>query len=148
MFVSLMLSAVAIPAMALDIKQETENLAVAYETCVAKHDPACVAALYTKDGVQINPDGATNDIKRRYEAHFKGGSDRVVIKLKNFTPINNDSAIGEGDAVVTVKTDNGEKTVNLLWGDWFVRENGQLKIRLSVVVPKAEPPKEASADKK
>jgi hypothetical protein len=64
LFVSLTLSAMAVPAMAQDVKQEVEKVRAAYETCVGKHDPACVAALYTKDGVQINPGGTFSDLKK------------------------------------------------------------------------------------
>ncbi|WP_247294787.1 hypothetical protein [Bradyrhizobium sp. 87] len=45
---------ISAPALADEVKQEAEKLAVAYTDCVAKKDAACVAALYTKDGVQIN----------------------------------------------------------------------------------------------
>jgi uncharacterized protein (TIGR02246 family) len=132
-FLSLMLSAVAMPAMAQNIKQDIEQLRAAYEACVNKHDAACVASMYAKDGVQINPDGsavAPDGIKARYEGGFKTGHDSVVIKTTNLTPINNDSAIGDGIAIATFKTDQGVVVINLLWGNYFVRENGQMKVRM------------------
>src|SRR5258708_5856241 len=104
LFLSLMLSAMAVPALAQDLRQEIDQLRAAYETCVNKHDASCVAALYAKDGFQINPDGtavAPDGIKARYEGGFKNGHDSVVIKTTNLTPINNDSAIGDGIAIAT-----------------------------------------------
>ena len=90
LFLSLALSAVAIPAMAQDVKQEAEKLAAAYQECVGKHDAACVASLYSKDGVQINPGGVMTDLKATYEQNFKNGTDRIEIRMGKMWPINND----------------------------------------------------------
>ena len=63
---SLMVSAVAVPAMAQDIKPEVEKIGAAYTDCVAKHDGACVASLYSKDGIQVNVIGEVKtDLKDR-----------------------------------------------------------------------------------
>lgn len=132
----------AAPAFAQD-NAELNRLATAYQECVAKHDAACVASLYSKDGVQINPRGVFNDIKTLYEGNFKSGAERVVITVDNVTTYGNDAAITNGQSVVTYKTDKGDKDVTLLWGDYLVREDGQMKIRMLVVMPKAEPQKEA-----
>ena len=45
------------PASADDMKQEVSKIASAYMDCFSKQDPACIAALYTKDGFIINPAG-------------------------------------------------------------------------------------------
>ena len=63
LFFSLMLPVFAVPAMAQDVKQEVEKVGTAYQECMGKHDAACVASLYSKDGVQINPGGVFSDIK-------------------------------------------------------------------------------------
>jgi hypothetical protein len=147
-FLSLMLSAAAVPAMAIDIKQEVVQAAAAYEACDNKHDPVCVQAQYTKDGVQVDHTGMTNDLKTRYEGHFKGGLDHVVLKVSNVYPIDDNSAVAEGDATATIKTDKGDQIINLVWSNYFVREDGKMKVRISILRPKAEPAKEASADKK
>ena len=145
LLVSLMLMA---PAMAQDMKSELEKARVAYQDCVNKHDAACVASLYSKGGIQINQRGVFDDIKTLYEGNFKNGADHVVITVKNITPYGNDAAIADGESVLTLKTDKGENNVTLLWGDYLVREDGVMKIRQLVVVPKTEPQKEASVDKK
>jgi len=89
------------PARAQDAKQDAEKLAVAYEECVGKHDAACVAALYSKDGVQINPGGTFSDLKKTYEDNFKNGTDSVVIRTDEIWPINNDLALAKGDADIS-----------------------------------------------
>ena len=100
-FLSLMLSAVAVPAMAQDIKQEVEKVRAAYQECVGKHDAACVAALYSKDGVQINPGGIFSDLKKTYEDNFKSGDDSVVIRTDEIWVINNDLALAKGEADIS-----------------------------------------------
>ena len=149
LFLSLALSAVAIPAMAQDVKQEAEKLAAAYQECVGKHDAACVASLYSKDGVQINPGGVMTDLKATYEQNFKNGTDRIEIRMGKMWPINNDLILGEGETDIFGKNDKGEATkVTVFWSAMDVRENGQMKIRMLTVAPKPAPVKEASADKK
>ena len=144
-FLSLMLSAVAVPAMALDVKQEVEKVRAAYQECVGKHDAACVAALYSKDGVQINPGGTFSDLKKTYEDNFKSGNDSVVIRTDDIWVINNDLALAKGEADIS-RTQDPPK-VNVFWSGTYVRENGQMKIRM-LTVGMRPPVKEASADKK
>jgi hypothetical protein len=76
---------ISAPALADEVKQEAEKLAVAYTDCVAKKDAACVAALYTKDGVQINPGGVFSDLKTVYENNFKNGTDHIEIRVGNMS---------------------------------------------------------------
>ena len=149
LFASLMLSAMAVPAMAADIKQEVEKVAADYAACVSKQDPACVAALYTKDGVQINPGGVKTDLKATYEQNFKNGTNKIEIRMGQLWPINNDLILGEGETDIFGKNDKGEPTkTTVFWSVMDVRENGQMKIRMLTVAPKPPPAKEASADKK
>jgi ketosteroid isomerase-like protein len=144
LFLSLMLTAVAAPAMAQDVKQEIDKVRLAYETCVGKHDAACVAALYTKDGVQINPGGVFSDLKKTYEDNFKSGNDSVKITANNVWPINNDLALAEGTADISRTTE--PPMVKVFWTGVYVREAGQMKIRL-LTVGMRPLPKEADAAK-
>ena len=148
-FLSLMLSAIAVPAMAQDVKQEAEKIGVAYQECVGKQDAACVASLYSKDGVQINPGGVMTDLKATYEQNFKNGTDRIEIRLGKMWAINNDLVVADGETDIFGKNDKGEPTkVTVFWGATDIRENGQMKIRMLTVAPKPMPAKEASAEKK
>ena len=137
----------AFPALADDPKQEAEKLGVAYADCIAKRDAACVASLYTKDGVQINPGGVVSDLKAAYENNFKNGTERIEVRPGHFWPINNDLVLGEGETDIFGKNPStGEATkVTVYWTGIDVRENGQLKIRMLTVGMKPPPPKEASA---
>jgi ketosteroid isomerase-like protein len=149
LFLSLMLSASAFPVMAQDAKQDVEKLAASYQQCVGKHDAACVAALYSKDGVQINPGGVFPDVKAVYEQNFKNGEDRIEIRTGHVSPLSNDLALADGEVDVFFKNDKGETNkVTLFWTAVDIRENGQMKVRMLTAAPKPEPTKEASADKK
>ncbi len=120
---------------------------MAYADCIAKRDAACVASLYTKDGVQINPGGVFSDLKTAYENNFKNGTERIEVRPGHFWPINNDLVLGEGETDIFGKNPStGEATkVTVYWTGIDVRENGQLKIRMLTVGMKPPPPKEASA---
>lgn len=143
---SLVALALVTPVRAQDIKQEVEKVRAAYQDCVGKHDAACVASLYSKDGVQINPGGTFSDLKKAYEDNFKNGTDSVVIRTDEVWPINNDLALAKGDADIS-RTQDPPK-VSVFWSGVYVREDGQMKIRMLTVGMKPPPPKEASADKK
>jgi hypothetical protein len=147
LFASLILTTTALPVMAEDMRAELTKLGAAYENCVNKHDAACVAGLYAKDGIQINPNGVFTDIKTLYENNFKNGADQLsAVTIRNVIPISNDAAVDDGSSIVTYKTDKGDNPVKFLWSGYAVRENGEMKVKvLTVVLPTPEQPKEASA---
>ena len=64
------------PASADDFKQEVSKIVLSYVDCYTKQDPACVAALYTKDGVFINPAGK-HDVATVYAGTFKAGFNKL-----------------------------------------------------------------------
>jgi uncharacterized protein (TIGR02246 family) len=145
---SLMVSAMAIPAMAQDVKPDVEKIGAAYTDCIAKHDAACVASLYSKDGIQVNPVGEVKtDIKATYENNFKNGEEKIAVKVNYAQPLGNDMALAAGDVDITF---NVEPTLRrLFWSAVYVKEGGQWKIRmLTAAIKPPPPPKEASADKK
>ena len=147
LFVTTSLAALALatPVRAQDVKQELEKVRAAYQECVGKHDAACVASLYSKDGVQINPGGTFSDLKKTYEDNFKNGTDSVVIRTDEIWPINNDLALAKGDADIS-RTQDPPK-MSFFWSGVYVREGGQMKIRMLTVGMKP-PPKETTADNK
>ena len=149
LFLSLMLPVFAVPAMAQDVKQEVEKVGTAYQECMGKHDAACVASLYSKDGVQINPGGVFSDIKAVYEQNFKNGEDRIEIKVGHISPLSNDLVLADGETDIFFKNDKGETNkVTIFWSVVDTRENGQMKIRMLTWAPKPPPAKEAAADNK
>ncbi|WP_375783211.1 nuclear transport factor 2 family protein [Bradyrhizobium sp. Pha-3] len=145
---SLVTLALATPTHAQDAKQDAEKLAVAYQDCVGKHDAACVASLYSKDGVQINPGGVFSDLKSTYENNFKNGTDHIVIRVNHVQALSNDLVVADGDTDIFIKNDKGEtKKVTMFWSVMDVREDGQMKIRMLTAGMKPPPAKEANADK-
>lgn len=145
---SLAAIALAAPLRAEEFKSEAENMATAYTDCIAKHDAACVASLYSKDGVQINPVGAVvTDIKAAYEANFKAGEDKIAPTINYAERLNNDLAMAAGDVDITFNVEPKQRA--LFWSATYVKEGGQWKIRmLTAGIKPPPPPKEAMADKK
>ena len=64
------------PASADDMKQEVSKIGSAYMDCFSKQDPACIAALYTKDGFIVNPAGK-HEIAVYYGNAFKAGLNKL-----------------------------------------------------------------------
>ena len=147
-FITTSLSALALatPVCAQDVKQEVEKVRATYQQCVSKHDAACVASLYSRDGIQINPGGTFSDVKKLYENNFKDGLDSIVIRTDEVWPINNDLALAKGDG--DISRTKGPPNGSFFWSGVYVREGGQMKIRMVTVGMKPPPPKEASADQK
>jgi ketosteroid isomerase-like protein len=136
------------PLRAEDFKSEAEKMATAYTACIAKHDAACVASLYSKDGVQINPIGAVKtDIKATYEENFKNGEETIAPTVNYAERLSNDLAMAAGDVDITFNVEPKQRT--LFWSATYVKEGGQWKIRmLTAGIKPPPPPKEANADKK
>ena len=150
LFVTTSLAAIALatPVRAQDLKQDVEKIGAAYTDCVAKHDAACVASLYSKDGIQVNPVGEVKtDLKATYEGYFKDGEEKIDAKLNYAQPLGNDMAMAAGDVDVTFSVE--PKLRSLFWSAVYVKEGGQWKIRmLTAGVKPPPPPQEAMADKK
>jgi uncharacterized protein (TIGR02246 family) len=150
LFITTSLAAIALvaPVRAQDIKPEVEKIGAAYTDCVAKHDAACVASLYSKDGIQVNVVGEVKtDLKAAYEDYFKGGEDKIAVKVNYAQPLGNDMAMAAGDVDVTFNVE--PKLRPLFWSAVYVKEGGQWKIRmLTAGIKPPPPPKEAMADKK
>lgn len=150
LFVTTSMAAIALatPVRAQDLKQDVEKIGAAYTDCVAKHDAACVASLYSKDGIQVNPVGEVKtDLKATYEDYFKNGEEKIAVKVNYAQPLGNDMAMAAGDVDVTFNVE--PKLRALFWSAVYVKEDGQWKIRmLTAGIKPPPPPQEAMADKK
>src|SRR6185437_2324467 len=111
LFVTTSMAAIALatPVRAQDIKPEVEKIGAAYTDCVAKHDAACVASLYSKDGIQVNPVGEVKtDLKATYEDYFKDGEDQIAVKVNYAQPLGNDMAMAAATSMSpTMSSRNG-----------------------------------------
>ena len=95
------------PASADDFKQEVSKMVLSYIDCYTKQDPACVAALYTKDGVFINPAGK-NDVATYYGGAFKAGFNKLDSTVEEVWQVDNDTPAALGKFHITGKNDKGD----------------------------------------
>jgi ketosteroid isomerase-like protein len=139
-----LLAGLALPARADDaaLKKEVEQVADAYQVCFnIKHDPACIAALYTSDGIMVNPMGTTTPSKY-YTGAFQTGFTKLDAKVKEVYPAGSEGAIAVGTYHVTGKDkDAKELDAGGTWTAAYVKEGGKLKVRMLTAVPKPEPAK-------
>jgi ketosteroid isomerase-like protein len=135
----LVLTALALPARADDaaLKKEAEQLLTSYQECFnTKHDPACIAALYTADGIMVNPMGTTTPSKY-YTSAFQTGFTKLNATVKEIYPAGSDGAIAVGTYHVTGKDKDGkELDAGGTWTAAYVKEGGKLKVRMLTAVPK------------
>ena len=141
----LLVSIFAIPAKADDanLKQEVEKVAAAYVSSFNKQDPAGIAARYAADGVVVNPTGPHTNIAEIYKGIFKSGCDHSDVTVDQVAPLGTDAALGMGEYHLTGKNQGGE-AISIVgrWTAVYVRDGGELKIRMLSAFPKAPPPKD------
>jgi ketosteroid isomerase-like protein len=138
-----LLAAVSAPATANDLKQEVEKIASAYVESYNKQDAAGIAALYASGGVHVNPVGARTDIAELYQGVFKAGFDHQEATVDQAWPLGTDTAIAMGEYHITGKKQTGEPLEVIgRWTAAYVRDGGNLKIRMLSAFPKAPPPKD------
>ena len=130
-------------ASAEDMKQEFSQMASAYMDCFNKQDPACIAALYTKDGFLVNPAGK-HEISVYYSNAFKAGLNKLESTVDEVWQIDDDTPGAMGKFRVTGKNDKGEPMDTA--GDWtaaYVKQDGKWKARMLTAAPK--PPEQKAA---
>jgi len=131
--------AFAAPASADDMKQEISKIASAYVDCFGKQDPACIAALYTKDGFLVIPAGK-HEIPVYYGNAFKAGLNKLEATVDEVWQIDNDTPGAMGKFRVTGKNDKGEPIDSAgIWTGVYVKEDGKWKARMLTAAP--APPK-------
>ncbi len=129
------------PASADDFKQEVSKMVLSYIDCYAKQDAACVAALYTKDGVFINPAGK-NDVATYYGGAFKAGFNKLDSTVEEVWQVDNDTPAALGKFHITGKNDKGEAVdAEGVWSAAYVKQDGSWKIRMLTASVKPPPAK-------
>jgi ketosteroid isomerase-like protein len=137
------LLALSVPATAGDLKQEVEKIASAYAEGFNKQDGASIAALYASGGVHINPMGPRTDIAEFYQGVFKAGFNHEDGTVDQAWPLGADAVVAMGEYHITGKKQSGEPLdVIGRWTAAYVRDGGNLKIRMLSSFPKAPPPKD------
>jgi uncharacterized protein (TIGR02246 family) len=131
--------AFATPAFAEDFKQEVSKIVLAYVDCYTKQDPACVAALYTKDGIFINPAGK-HDVATAYAGTFKAGFNKLESTVEETWQVDNDTPAAMGKFQISGKNDKGDAlSASGTWTAVYVNVDGKWKIRMLTAAP--VPPK-------
>ncbi|WFU74846.1 nuclear transport factor 2 family protein [Bradyrhizobium sp. CB2312] len=126
-------------AYASDFKQEASQIAKSYEACYTKQDPACVAALYTKDGVFINATGM-QDVATAYAGTFKAGFNKLDATVDEVWQVDNDTPAAMGKFHITGKNDKGDALdASGTWSAVYVKSDDKWKIRMLTASP--APPK-------
>jgi uncharacterized protein (TIGR02246 family) len=127
------------PASADDFKQEVSKIALSYMDCFAKQDPACVAALYTKDGFFINPAGK-HDVATAYAGTFKAGFNKLDAAVDEVWQVDNDTPAAVGKFHITGKNDKGDTLdASGTWTAVYVKVDDKWKVRMLTAAP--NPPK-------
>ena len=127
------------PASADDMKQEVSKMASVYMDCFSKQDPACVAGLYTKDGVFINPAGK-HDVATAYAGTFKAGFNKLDSTVEEVWQVDNDTPAALGKFHITGKNDKGDAlNASGTWTAVYAKVDGNWKIRMLTAAP--VPPK-------
>ena len=126
-------------ASADDFKQEVSKMVLSYIDCYTKQDPACVAALYTKDGVFINPAGK-HDVATAYAGSFKAGFNKLDSTVEEVWQVDNDTPAALGKFHITGKNDKGDAlNASGTWTAVYAKVDGNWKIRMLTAAP--VPPK-------
>ncbi len=127
-----------------DMRQEAEKLIFAYAATFNKQDAAGLAAFYTKDGVIINQRGVLRGpsaIEEYLQTLFKAGLNHEEVTIDEVSPLGADAVLVRGEYHITGQGQNGAVKIDGNFGVVNVREDGVLKIRFIMAVPKPPPPK-------
>ena len=130
------------PACAQEIDQSTrqqiERIAAAYVENWNKHNAAGVAALYTKDGVQVTATGVKSgpqEIEQAYQSAMKTFPQHNGQTIEQISPLGNDAVIRIGQFHLAGQGQNGPTKLDGRYTAVDVREGGTWKIRLFTAVP-------------
>jgi ketosteroid isomerase-like protein len=120
----------ATPVLADDVKGEVTKIITAYEACYTKQDAACVAALFSKDGVFVGSAGKTDPLSN-YTKTFKTGFNKLDSKLIETWQIDNDTPAAVGTFHISGKSDKGDALdAQGVWSAVYVKEGNGLKIKM------------------
>jgi uncharacterized protein (TIGR02246 family) len=135
------------PVAADDFKQEVGKLLESYAGCYAKQDAACIAALYTKDGMWVSSDGK-KDVQTHYAGLFKTGFNKLEGTVDETWQIDNDTPAAMGKFHITGKNDKGDALdAQGVWTAVFVKQGDGWKYKMLTAAVKPPPPPQAAAAK-
>jgi len=114
------------------LRQELEQISIAYAGSFNKRDAAGIAALFAKGGVHINPAGARKDIEQFYQPIFEAGViDHHEASLDEFWSLGSAVGAAIGQHRMTGKNQSGAQIERLgRWTATYVREDEKWKIQM------------------
>ena len=124
------------PASADDFKQEVSKIA-SCPTWIAtpSRTPRASPALYTKDGVFINPAGK-HDVATAYAGTFKAGFNKLESTVDEVWQVDDDTPAAMGKFHITGKNDKGDALdASGTWTAVYVKADGKWKIRMLTAAP-------------
>ena len=123
-------------------RQQIERVAAAYVENWNKHDAAGLAALYTKDGVQVTAAGVKSgpqEIEQAYQSAMKTFPQHNGQTIEQISPLGNDADIRIGEFHLSGQGQSGPTKLDGRYTAVDVREGRTWKIRLLTAVPIAPP---------
>ncbi len=127
-------------------RQQIERITGEYVENWNKHDAAGIAALYTKDGVQVTAAGVRSgpqEIEQAYQSAIKTFPQNNGKTIEQISPLGNDAVILIGQFHLSGQGQNGPTKLDGRFTEVDVREGGTWKIRLLTAVP-IPPPAQAA----
>ena len=125
-------------------KQEVDKITTAFKESFDKQNSAGISALFTKDGVLVNPTGRHADVAQVYDGIFKAGVNQLQVTVDEATTVDPDidTMVAIGDWQTSGKNASGEAIGDSgHWTATHLRDGGAWKIRMLTAFPKAPPPK-------
>ena len=122
-------------------KQQIDQIIAEYHDAWNKHDAAAVAALYTKDGVQVTQSAQSvkrgqQDIQQNMDKAFATVPHHDSATADEIIPVGADAFMSVGEYHIVGSSDN---KIDGHWTAVYVPEGGKLKIRLLTAVPDLPP---------
>ena len=111
-------------------RQQIERIAAAYVENWNKHNAAGVAALYTKDGVQVTATGVKSgpqEIEQAYQSAMKTFPQHNGQTIEQISPLGNDAVIRIGQFHLAGEGQNGPTKLDGRYTSVDVREGGHGK---------------------
>jgi ketosteroid isomerase-like protein len=123
-------------------QQEVVKIATAFTENFDKQNSTGISALFTKEGIFVNPTGTHTDVAQFYAGAFKAGIDHIEITVKQATALGADTMIGVGEFQTSGKNPSGAAIGESgYWTATYVRDGGTWKLRMLTGFPKPPPPK-------
>jgi ketosteroid isomerase-like protein len=140
LLIGLFLTAPALAQSDESVTKEVVKIAAAHAENFNEQNAAGIAALYAQGATLVNAAGVYSSAEENFTTAFKAGFNHQEATVAQVSVLAPDVAIGMGEFTNSGQGSSGALQVHGRWTAVYVRENGELKIRLLTAVP-IPPPK-------